>query len=86
MKNSRIVLIIFFLVLIKDILFNYLEVFNPYGKLNRLVSYLLILPLFIIGSYLTMKILKKFVNPNERNVIDLLMVIPFVLLLVFYFW
>jgi len=86
MKNKSIlVFFIFLLGLIKYILFNHLEVFNPFGKLNRLISWLLILPSFILGTYFTIVVLKDFINQKEKKIINLLMVIPFVIFYFFYF-
>ena len=83
-QKSVIVFLIFIVVLIKYILFNYLEIFHPYGKLNGLISWFVVLPLFILGSYIVVMVLRDNLT-TKKSIIDIMLVIPFILFFVYFF-
>lgn len=83
-EKSFSVFLIFIVVLVKYILFNYLEIFHPYGKLNGLISWAIVLPLFILGSYLVVMVLRDNLT-TKKSIIDIVLVIPFILFFVYFF-
>lgn len=81
-KNSIVVFLIFLFILIKYIIFNHLELFHPYGRLNKLISFYLIFPLLILGVGLTLMVIIKFLTNKEKNVINLILTFPFILFII----
>ena len=58
-KNAIISFIIFIIVVLKDILVSFLEIIPERSPANRLISWLFILPLIIIGAVLSVKIIRE---------------------------
>lgn len=84
-KKPLIVFLIFIVALIKYILINHLELIHPYGKLSGLISWCIILPLFIWGSYLVIIVLKNVLTNKKMNIIDILLILPFILFFTYFF-
>jgi len=58
-RNALISFIIFIIILAKYILVNRVQIISPYGPGNRIISYLIILPLMLIGTFLSLRVIKK---------------------------
>jgi hypothetical protein len=72
--------VIFLIIVAKDILINELELLSPYGRENRLISWLLIMPLFFVGLFLSVSAIRKqltsksrFLNTNTFLVLPMLL-------------
>ena len=83
--QSIITFVIFIIILIKHYLFNILQVFPPYGKENRLVSWVFILPLIIIGTILFINVTIQTFKSFKKNIIKLYLTLPFVILVFYLF-
>ena len=78
---AAIVLIVFLVILAKDIFINELKYINPYTPTNRIISWFIILPLTLIGTILSVKVLTLLPASIKAKLVslDLYLVLPFLL-------
>ena len=74
-------LIIFLVVLAKDIFINEFNYINPYTPANRIISWFIILPISLVGTILSIRVLTLLPASIKAKLgsIDLYLVLPFVL-------
>lgn len=83
--NPKITILIFFICILKYYLINILEVVSNYGDIHRLISWVLILPLTIIGFLISLFIIFKSLRNLKENFLSFLMALPMIFY-VFYFF
>ncbi len=83
--QSMIVLAIFLICILKYYLINIVEIIPVYGKGNRQISWLVILPLTIIGLILSINVIFNTIKNFRENFLYLVLVIPFILYFVYFF-
>jgi magnesium-transporting ATPase (P-type) len=82
--NALISFIIFIIIVCKDILVSYIQIIPERSPLNRLISWLLILPFSIIGTILSIKVVKYYIfywNDKHRILIDKILILSLPILL-----
>jgi hypothetical protein len=85
--KAIIPLIVFLVCMAKYYLFNVLQVYPLYGPQNRTASWLIILPLTLIGLYFTiLNCISFFKNRSKENVILFLLSLPFIVYFVYFFF
>jgi hypothetical protein len=83
--QSIIVFVIFLICILSYYLINIIGVIPVYGKENRLISWLIILPLTIIGLILSINVIFNTIKNFRENFLYLVLVIPFLLYFVYFF-
>ena len=74
-------LIIFLVVLAKDIFINEFNYINPYTPTNRIISWFIILPISLVCTILSIRVLTLLPASIKAKLgsIDLYLVLPFIL-------
>lgn len=86
LRNKSILSFTLFLLCVtKYYLINYLQLIPVYGKSNRIISWLIIVPIMIIGSYLSVQVLYHSKKTIKKYLLDIILVLP-MLFLIFYFF
>jgi len=60
---------IFLLIAAKYLLVNHLKLINPYTPHNRVLSYLMVLPLSFIGLLLSIQVVKSTLATSKKNIL-----------------
>lgn len=76
---------IFTFCISKYLLIYIFEIIPKYGDLNRLISWLFILPLTIIGFLISVIILFKSHKEIKTNYINILLVLPMIFYVLYFF-
>lgn len=84
-KQSLIVLLIFFICILKYYFVNILAVVPIYGSGNRLLSWIFILPITIVGLLICFNIIFKSIKDIKNNYIDLIIILPFIIYFLYIF-
>ncbi len=84
-KQSIIVLSIFFVCALKYYLINILNVIPQYGSTSRLISWLVILPLTIIGIILSIIVIIEALKNIKERFLYLIIIMPFILYFIYFF-
>jgi hypothetical protein len=85
-KMGIIPFIIVLIIWLKYYLFNYMQIVPIYGPQHRLVSWLIILPLFLISlCFSVFNLVSFYKNRNRKNLFAVLFSIPFILDFIYFF-
>lgn len=87
-KNAIISFIIFIICILKYYFFNIIEIYPKYGNVNRLVSWILIMPLILIGFILSLKVIFNAFKSNDLKIriLNILLVLPLLFCIVYFFF
>lgn len=85
-KKALFSFIIFITCILKYYLFNVIQIYPIYGNINGLVSWLIILPLLLIGLFFSFKIIFKSVIDFRNNIGNLLLSIPLIVFVISMFF
>ena len=87
-KKSIISLVIFLICILKYYLFNIIEIYPKYGNINRLVSWVLIMPLILTGLILSLKVIFNTFKNNDvkANILNIILVFPLLLFILYFFF
>ncbi len=83
--QSIVVFVIFLICTLRYYLINVFDLLPIYGKGNKLISWLIILPLTIIGLILSINVIFNTIKNFRENFLYLVLVIPFLLYFVYFF-
>jgi len=87
-KKAFISFVIFIIILVKDLLVSVLQVIPERGPTNRLISWFFIIPIMIIGTVLSIQIIREKYLQRKRKPffdINLLLAIPTLLCFLYIF-
>ena len=76
---------IFTICILKYFLINILELVPKYGDINRVISWVFIFPLTIVGLIISMIILIKSIKNLKSKWLDILLILPMILYVYYIF-
>ena len=87
-KKSIISFVIFLFCILKYYFFNVIELYPKYGNVNRFVSWIVIMPLILIGLILSLKVIINTYKSNESkaNILNIILVLPLLLFIIYFFF
>jgi len=77
--------VIFLINTIKYYLINLEQIIYPYSSTNRLISFVM-LPIIFVGVILSFITLMKNIFSGHRNIINILLSLPLVLFVIYFFF
>jgi hypothetical protein len=84
-NQSIIVLTIFLVCTLKYYLISILNVIPQYGSSSRLISWLVVLPLTLIGIILSISVIIGSLKNIKERFVYLIIIMPFILYFVYFF-
>ena len=84
-NQSIIVLTILLVCTLKDYLINILNDIPQYGSSSRLISWLVVLPLTLIGIILSISVIIGSLKNIKERFVYLIIIMPFILYFVYFF-
>ena len=79
-KRAIMSFAIFLLCVVKYFIFNYTDIFPKYGDINRIISWIIVIPLMCIGLILSINVIF-----TSKKLLDILLSIPLILLIIYVF-
>ena len=79
-KRAIMSFAIFLLCVVKYFIFNYTDIFPKYGDINRIISWIIVIPLMCIGLILSINVIF-----TSKKLLDILLSIPIILLIIYVF-
>ncbi len=78
--------VVFFICLLKYLVFNVWECFPVYGTLNRIISWVFILPLILYGLFLSIQIVAHNIKFKKLRDFNNYLILPFIAFVVYFFF
>lgn len=86
-RKSQLSFVIFVICLLKWVLVNVQGAIPVYGSMNRIISWIVFLPLIMVGLFFSLKVIFLSIKAqrHEGRITNLLLVSPLIFFIIFFF-